>query len=179
MPSERREYSSISVQFPVWLRTLPDGECPSLYYEYTAFAHDSLANPLNSGLPEAVTAFLMEMNNKLDSILGLLSIEELRQAFPIEARCTEVGGSGLTLSTGVPFKNDTYAEAVLVLCRIPLRLAGAIGKLSPAAPEESTAAPGEALWRLNFTRIREQDLETVIRFVIQEERRIIRQKKWD
>ncbi len=177
MPSKQGQYSSIAARFPVWLRQLPNGDSPSLYYEYTAFAHDSLENSLSSGLPEGVAEFLIEMNNKLDSILGMLSFEDLCKAFPTEVHCSEVGGSGVNFTSDIPFEDGAYVEAVLVLCRIPLRLAGAVGKLAkiPGASQDAT----ESNWRLNFTRIREKDLETVIRFVIQEERRIIRQKKWD
>ncbi len=185
MTPKSREYSSITTHLPVWLRNLPQADSPSRYYEFTAFAHDSLENSLSSGLTEAVASFLIEMNNKLDSILGMLSMDELRQAFPIEARCTEVGGAGLSFRSNHPFAEGTYVEVILVLCRIPLRLAGAIGRLSQLSPADFADAGAdvgdvtdETFWRLDFTRIREQDLETVVRFVIQEERRIIREKKW-
>lgn len=179
MSDQRDTYTSIAAQFPVWIRKLPDGDSASVYQEYTAFAHDSLESSLSSNLPESVATFLIEMNNKLDSILGMLSIDELRQAFPIETRCTLVGGSGLTFQSDEPFEDGMYVEAVLVLCRIPLRLAGAIGKLSSNDQQQSPSDSGNQLWRLDFTRIRERDLEMVIRFVIEEERRLIRQKKWD
>ena len=181
MAPENREYSSIATHLPVWLRELPQADSPSRYYEFTAFAHDTLENSLSSGLPEAVASFLIEMNNKLDSILGMLSMDDLRQACPIEARCTEVGGGGIRFSSDHPFTEGSYVEVILVLCRIPLRLAGAIGRLTLSSPENSAVAADisdDKFWRLNFTRIREQDLETVVRFVIQEERRIIREKKW-
>jgi c-di-GMP-binding flagellar brake protein YcgR len=64
-------------------------------------------------------------------------------------------------------------EVVLMLSQFPLRMAGAIGRVIRAEPDQ-----GRTLYALDFTRIRERDLETIVQFVFQSQRDELREKKW-
>ena len=55
-----------------------------------------------------------------------------------------------------------------------MRLAGAMGRI--IRREE---IDGRIVYALDFTRIRERDLESIVQFVFQSQRDDLRGKKWD
>ncbi len=124
-------------------------------------------------LPEALTQFLLEMDNKLDAILAQLQGENLQSLFPEQIRVTLIGGNGVEFSVPGPatagrLAEGVWLEAALQLSDFPLRVVFAAGALR--------ALPGGA-WAMGFDRIQEKDREEIIRFVLDEERRQIREKK--
>ena len=55
-----------------------------------------------------------------------------------------------------------------------MRLAGAMGRIIRCDDVDGTM-----VYALDFTRIRERDLESIVQFVFQSQRDDLRGKKWD
>ena len=137
-----------------------------------------------SNLPEAFATFLHNMDAKLETILSLLRRDGLEGDFPFHFETLEISGSDLRFTSDAQLIPDSYVEAVLFLGDYPLGIISAVGKIQPVFPHagreagqiyDSAALP----WKMQFTRIREPDLDAIIKFVFQEERRRIREHRWN
>ncbi len=181
---DKRSFSRVTTNVPAWLRRLPSAMAPPLFIEPGVMASEGSAAALSGGgLSENLVQFLLVLDRKLDMILSHLTRERLENDFPIRAQILDISGAGLLFHTLEPLAVGDYVEIVMLLSQIPLRQAGAIGRLTrqePLAPG-LLATPGDTsrhLMAMDFTRIRETDLDAVVQFVFQEERRQIREKKW-
>ena len=86
----------------------------------------------------------------------------------------EISGDGVVFTSPEVLELHQYVEAVIVLARFPLRVAGAIGRIVRLDEKD-----GMLFYALDFTRIRERDLESIVQFVFQSQRDDLRGKKWD
>ncbi len=176
MSEKKRAFSDVETYLRGMARSLPDESSPAIFMECVAFSDALEQSPLQGvSLPEPVLDFFYDMNNKLDTIIGLLSRDRLENDFPYPLEIVQLSGAKASFYCKRPLKPGMFLEAVFILSLFPMRMAGAIGRVG----EREKDKEGRDLWTLNFTRIREQDLETVVHFVFQEERRHIREKKWD
>lgn len=131
-----------------------------------------------SSLSDAVIDHLNHLDAKLDTILSLLSRDLIRDDFPLTAQVSEISGAGVKLVTDHGFSAGQPVEVVLVLSRMPLRLAGATGMTVRQEAPEHVEHPGLSQWVVDFARIREPDLEAIVQFVFSEQRQHIREKRW-
>jgi hypothetical protein len=123
--------------------------------------------------PEALLEFLLEMDRKLDAILGYLHRESLLEAFPGEGWVTALGGTRLTLETPSPLSRGDRLELALLLEEFPPRMVVAAATVEcPCGPPD-----GPAAFCLAHSCGREEDQETLFRFIFQEERRLLRLRK--
>lgn len=178
MHEEKRGYVRIETFIRGRLRLLPSPKSPPLFAGYHSSYDQVDKNALlESRLPEPLVDFLLGLNDRLEALTSFMGQDRLQTDFPLVADVTEVSGAGIRFELDSPLPPETsHAEIVLVLNQFPLRLAGAIGRLEPREPDSESGRPAYAMI---FTRIREQDLDQIIGFVFQEERRRIREKKWD
>ncbi len=175
MNEEKRTYSRVGTNIQAWLRPLPYPDAPTLFRGEAG----SLQSPqvLNDArLSEGLTHFLLDLDRKLELILSLLGREQLLSQFPLTATVCEISGAGLRLVVPEGLPLDELMEVVLVLNQLPLRLAGAVGK---ARRLQLVEEGRPAQYAFEFTRINEAALDAIIGFVLQEERRRIRERKWD
>ena len=128
-----------------------------------------------ANVPNALAEFLGAINDKLDMIISMFSQENLLEDFPVEAEVVEISGAGMRFMSSTDIEPEQHVEIVMMLSRMPLRMAGAIGRITRV---EETASD-ETLYGLDFTTIRDADLETVVQFVFQEQRARIREQKWN
>jgi len=105
--------------------------------------------------------------------VSFVSQDRLQNDFQETVEVVELSGGGLKFSSEKKFKPGDALEIVLVLSQIPLRLAAAVGKI-----ERSEIMNKRPVWVLEFTNVRESDLEAVVAFVFKEEREKIRGQKW-
>lgn len=177
MSQEKQQYSRVATNIQAWLRPLPSPDAPAMFSDASEMFGTSAQTSLQDArLPESVIRFLQDMDRKLQAILGLLGRDQLLQDFPLKATITEIGGDGAHLVSDEPLPLNTPTEIVIALSPMPLRLAGAVGKVQEILPAESIQ-PQTSVF--TFTRIRESELDAIIGFVLQEERRHIRERKWD
>jgi hypothetical protein len=123
--------------------------------------------------PEALIAFLLEMDRKLDAILGYLHRETLEEEFPGEGWVTELSGVCLTLETAASLETGDRLELALLLEEFPPRMVSVTATVESPRPGER----GPEAFCLACSCAREEDRETLIRFVFQEERRLLRLRK--
>lgn len=167
MSSEKRSFSRVPVRLKAHARQAHDLDSPRLFQSH---AQPMQADLRSGKLPEEVTGFLKEMDRKLDTILGLLSREHLRDDFPLLLEVTEISGAGMKFRTSENIRTGDLLEVVVVLDRVPLRLAGSKGKVVDGGPDSG-------IHRFEFVNMNEQDLEMIIQFVFQRQREDIRSSR--
>ncbi|WP_029894949.1 PilZ domain-containing protein [Desulfohalovibrio reitneri] len=173
---EKRTYSRVDTHLRLFIRRLPSLDTQPAFLDCAGCESSEQADDLKKGnLPEALVDFLMQLNNKLDMLLSAQSRSMLREDFPVEGVVTEISGAGLrfTCQQCDDFTPGEALEVVVQLSTIPFRLAGAVGKI--VRRERKDDQPG---WVLEFSTMRESDLEAVIHFVFKEQRARIRQQKF-
>ncbi len=127
-----------------------------------------------SKLPEEILVFMKSMNSKLDHIIGVLEQNKMETNFPIGIEVYNISASELLFKTKEEFTSGSFVEVVLPLTQMPLSIVGGVGEIKSIAHPKF----GE-IWKFSFTRIREQDLESIVHFVFQQERKRIREIRWD
>jgi hypothetical protein len=123
--------------------------------------------------PEALLEFLLEMDRKLDAILGYLHRETLQEEFPAEGWITALSGTRLTLETPSALSGGDCLELALLLEEFPPRMI--VVSATVEGPCGTADAP--AAFLLAHACSREEDHESIIRFIFQEERRLLRLRK--
>lgn len=172
---DRREFSRIRTRIEALMRRLDDPEAPQLFHE-TVLLPDVRNIFVGSSIQKEIADFLIALDAKLDTLVSMATRDQLEHDFPIIADIHEISGNGFRFHTTEHVEPGEYFEAVLFLSRMPLRLAGAVGVVRDfrSACTQRQCSPQ---WVIEFTRIREQDLDAVVQFVFQEERRAIREQK--
>ncbi|MFW5734877.1 MAG: PilZ domain-containing protein [Oceanidesulfovibrio sp.] len=157
------------------MRRLESPDAPQRFHE-TLLLPDVRNIFVGSTIPKEIGDFLIALDAKLDTLVSMASRDRLEQDFPIPVTTYEISGNGVRFHSAADLVPGEHYEIVLFLSRMPLRLAGAVGAvLESRAP--SGADQLSPQWALQFTRIREQDLDAVVQFVFQQERRAIRERK--
>jgi hypothetical protein len=171
MSDEKRTFSRVQVRLKGYARIMRNIESPPVFIGDTvgdAACPDSLLR--GSKLPEDLTNFLLEMNRKLDRILGVLSQKSLRDDFALDIEIMELSAAGIKFRSTTPFTVDTPLEVVLVLGQVPLRMAGSKGRI--VGMDEDTG-----LYRFEFVDTLGSSMETIVQFVFQQQREQIRKSK--
>lgn len=172
---EKRSYMRIPTRLRGHLRLLPSAEEMPLYRESPPMGSAGTAlDPRESGMSESLYAMLSTINTKLDMLLSMQNRDLLEADFPVSMDIVEISGAGVRFSSPTELALEQPVETVVVLSRFPLRMAGAIGRIIRC--EETD---GVSVYALDFTRIRERDLESIVQFVFQSQRDDLRGKKWD
>ncbi len=127
-----------------------------------------------SKLPEELVMFMEDMNSKLEHIIALLEHNRMEANFPIDIEVFSLSAAGAGFRTKSRLEPGQMVEVVLPLSQLPLVTAGGIGKVERAEHPEYGS-----VWKLSFTRIREQDMENIVQFVFRQERKRIREIRWE
>lgn len=130
--------------------------------------------PQGHGLSEAVAAFLVDLSRKMDHVISLLTTDRLAEEFPGKAQVSEISGAWAVIRSDGPLAQGQHLEMVFVLSRMPLSLAGAVGRVT-AARQKGDGYDA----RIEFTSIRSSDQEALVQFVFHEQRQQIRAAKWE
>lgn len=171
MSDEKRSFSRIAVRLKAHARVMNSIESIQMF-SGDATLEDSGRDCLfrNSKLPEDLTNFFARMDRKLDSILGLLSRENIKSDFPIDIEVMELSGAGIKFRSKKNFKDDEPLEVVILLSQVPLRMAGSKGRI--IGKDDDTE-----LYRFEFVDVRGSDMEAIVQFVFQQQREQIRNSK--
>lgn len=174
MSSQKRNYSRVETYLPGRLRLLAGGDEQSLYYGCSGCnpPPEGPGRPKVAGMPESMLDFLEAINTKLDMLLSIASQDHLQNNFPESIAIVEISGAGLIFTAKRDFQLDDKVELVMFLSQVPLRIAGAIGRI-----HRRDEVNGQPAWVVDFTSIRESDREAVVRFVFQQQREKIRESK--
>jgi len=171
MSEEKRTFSRVSVRLKGHARVMHSIESSPVFTGDdgdAAFSADALFR--NSKLPEELTAFLAEMDRKLDRVLGLLSQDHIRSDFPSPIEIMEISAAGIKFRSQERFTVGVPLEVVIQLGYAPVRMAGSKGRV--VGIEEETN-----LYRFEFVDTRAHDMEAIVQFVFREQREQIRNAK--
>ncbi|MEF2229491.1 MAG: PilZ domain-containing protein [Pseudodesulfovibrio sp.] len=171
MSEEKRTFSRVSVRLKGHVRVMHSIESTPIFTGDAVdavSASDALFH--NSKLPEDLTAFLAEMDRKLDRVLGLLSQDHIRSDFPIPIEIMEISAAGIKFRSPERHATGTPLEAVIQLSYAPVRMAGSKGRV--VGFDEDTR-----LYRFEFVDTRAADMEAIVQFVFREQREQIRNAK--
>lgn len=175
---EKRAYSRVAASISGRFRILSSGDDQPMYSGWSRTNIKDVEQALQQAkLPEAMVQFLASMDAKLDAILGQMQKDTLQEDFPHKLRGTEISGAGLRFTASDKISENSYVEIVLFLRQYPLIVASAIGRITRESQLPSENSTSE--YALEFTAIHDNDLEQVIAFVFDQERRLIRQYKWE
>ena len=171
MSEEKRTFSRVSVRLKGHARVMGSIESTQVFTADAvdpASASDELFH--NSKLPEDLTAFLAEMDRKLDRVLGLLSQDRIRSDFPLSIEIMEISAAGIKFRSQERFTVGDPLEVVIQLSYAPVRMAGSKGRV--VGMDEDTN-----LYRFEFVDTRAADMEAIVQFVFREQREQIRNAK--
>ena len=158
-----------------WIRPLASVESPPLFLGAAAVDSPVDTSALKqTNLQETVVDFLLDIHDKLNHILSILSQDKLTRQFPIHGRVVEISGSGLAIIPEKDLEPGQPLEIVMALDQLPMILAGAVGVVENRV--ETKEGPALAV---SFKRIRLEDQEAVIQYVFRQERRNIREQRLD
>lgn len=172
---EKRTFMRIPTRLRGHLRLMADPGEISIFRENAPLAAlQCPVDPRDPGMSESLFILLCSINEKLDMLLSMHSRDQLENDFPVPMDIIDISGAGVRFHTTGPLPLDHPVEAVIVLSRFPLRMAGAVGRLI-----REDSLDDHTVYALDFTRIRERDLESIVQFVFQSQRDDLRGKKWD
>lgn len=175
MAEEQRTYLRIPTNLRGRLRILASGSEYPLFREAPITSLSVSAQELKgSGLSEALVNTLLAMDHKLDLLIGLHAHDNLVDDFPHQVEAVELSGAGVKLAGPLPIEIGQHVEVVLTLTQLPVRMAGALAQVV-----RMEAVDSRQVWALDFTKIRDRDLETIVQFVFQTQRDELRHKKWE
>lgn len=171
MSDEKRTFSRVPVRLKGYARIMRNIESSPIYTgDGVGDAACATALFKGSKLPEDLTNFLLEMNRKLDRILGSLSQGGLRDDFPLDIEIMELSAVGIKFRSKSSFAIGTPLEIVIVLGQVPLRMAGSKGIIRGI--DEDTG-----LFRFEFVDTLGSSMEAIVQFVFQQQREQIRKSK--
>jgi len=175
MGEEQRTYLRIPTNLHGRMRMVASEAELQLFREAPITSSSVTAMELkNAGVNEAMINALMAMDRKLDMIIGIHTQDSLQEDFPYPVEVTEISGAGVKIASSYPLIMDQLVEIVVTLTQLPVRMAGAIGRVI-----REEVVDGRQIWAVDFTRIRDRDLETIVQFVFQTQRDELRVKKWE
>ncbi len=173
MSEEKREFLRIPTRIKGHARLLASESELPLFREAPSAGPGLFGADSKEGLSDSLFNLLSTINAKLDMIISFQSRESLETDFPLSLDVIEISGAGLRFHCAEELSQNQMIEAVLVLNQFPLRMAGAIGRILRQVDHG-----GRVVYALDFTNIRERDLESIVQFVFQSQRDEIRGKKW-
>jgi len=174
MAQEKRTFSRAATRIRGYVRQMKSASSlPMLHETHPIFARSEGPGLQGVNLQEPLIDFLESLNAKLDTLISFVNQDRLQNDFQETVEVVELSGGGLRFSSEKKFNPGDVLEIVLVLSQIPLRLAAAVGKI-----ERDEVMKKRPVWVLEFTSVRESDLEAIVAFVFKEEREKIRGQKW-
>lgn len=174
MPDKKTAAVNVDVYLKAMLRVLSSPDEMPIFNGYLQESANVTEIFAKSKLPEELVAFMEEINAKLDQVIGILKHDKMELGFPTEIEVCNISASELLFKTQKRLEPGDNVEVVLPLSQMPLLVSGGIGKI-----ERIRHPQFGNIWELSFTRIREQDHESIVQFVFQQERKRIRELHWD
>ncbi len=172
-------FASVPTLFKGLFRMVEDGDAPRYCQGFAGVSDLSLKEEMlsQSRLPDAALRFLVEMDRKLDAVMGFLQRESLASDFPHEGRVVEISGDGVIFECREPLAPGDHMELLLMLEEFPPRVCSVIARVEEKGEGKAVTGSPNSPWKLSFARVQEEDREAVIRFVFREERKLIRLQK--
>jgi c-di-GMP-binding flagellar brake protein YcgR len=183
---ERRSYLRGDISFKVKFTVIPSeqyGRIKSAKEE--DFSSDTILNGIEiaesgrsqAGLIDAnLINFLVQMDEKLDQILAMLSKDGIEDGVPTHGMGTNISGSGMNLIVEESIDTGKIIHTKFFLSRFPLVFIDVFGEIVHVMPFEED---GNRMYQLGikFLNLKLSDRERIIASVFQQHRQSIRKSK--
>ncbi len=171
MSVAERSFARIDTALKGYLRVLPTDSFSPLFQSSQNGTRPHLSEAAQAALPDGLLQYLRDMDDKLDTILALLTQQSLQEDFPIPVLIHDLSGAGLRFSAGEDFHLGQAVEMVIALGSQTRSLAGATGVL---IREEELK--GQRVWALEFKEMRDSEREKIVQFVVARQREQLRER---
>ena len=169
----RREFCRIEVCIPFACRLVP----PEEQKRIRSHISGSSVHAGHKALPEvkdpAIAEWFNLLNSKLDTLIRLLTLE--REGFSeLPSEWINIGGGGLRFSSRKKYQRGDILEIKMMLPPthpIALHVYATVSSVAEIGPD------GRYSTAVQFTKMDHTIQEEIIRFVFEQEREIIRDKK--
>lgn len=169
----QKAYSSVKTRIQGYVRRRDPAATVPLSYGMAANEIMQVQDMDGTAVQQHVRQYLQAINAKLDVLLGMHTQKRLEHDFDYEVDIIELSAAGACFYSRTPYQETQDIEMALVLAQCPIQVAMVMGRLTGTSTKQ-----GVTVFHLQFTHIRDSDKEAIVRFVFQEEREQIRQKKW-
>lgn len=171
---EQGSFAQVETRIRGYARPAPTAETLPMPFDNPAlYGEGDRPDPEDLGTSPALAEFLVALDSKVDTVISMLSQQRLDEEFQWGIEIVELSGSGFVFLSDSRFEEGQSLEVALILNQFPMRVATAVGSVSTPQSDRWPNA-----LQLNFSRIRESDLEAVMGFVFHEQRQRIRESKW-
>jgi len=175
MGEEQRTYLRIPTYLRGRMRLVSNGHEQQLFREAPIVSTAVTAMELKgAGVNEALINALTAIDRKLDLLIGIHAQDSLQGDFPHSVDVMEISGAGVKIASACQLQPGQNIELVITLTQLPVRMAGALGRVV----REETLDDNQ-VWAIDFTHIRDRDLESIVQFVFQTQRDELRVRKWE
>ena len=184
MERSSQTYAKVNALVRGRLRFISDPDAPASFTSAPSASIISREEMMRqTNFSESFVTFLLNLDGKLETILSILRKDSLENDFPFTLETLVISGAGIRFTSDAPLTPNSHVEVILFLGDYPFGLIGAIGKIEPLRTTTGADTTEHSYntsypWTLRFTRIREPDLDTIVQFVFQEERRRIREHRY-
>lgn len=190
---EKREHVRVETALPVRYKVLSDeayegarkrimlqpgalwrGEEPALGADLDLDRLTDTPGFNGAGIDPAMAGVLGVLDRKLNLILRLLA-ENQSAALPEDPSTpVNLSGGGLMMTIPDPLEAGQKLEMHITLAAFPPVRIGAIGEIVRVVPSEDHGATGHYDAAIKFVDIKEDDRETIIRYVFKRQRHALR-----
>jgi hypothetical protein len=132
------------------------------------------ACPENAALSDLMP-FLMNLDNKLDRILALLSGSKQIERTAMQGICSNISGSGMEIIVDNPVESGRFIRTKFFLSKYPLTFLDLLGRIVRVTLLEEKGASAYSLG-ISFINIAEADRETIINHVFRKQREKLRRR---
>ncbi|SHN70307.1 PilZ domain-containing protein [Desulfovibrio litoralis] len=170
--SDDKNYVKIRTKLNGRFRVLEhEDEAPVLYSGTDSHSNNHEDFKRNSSFTEQTNQFLINLDNKLNTILAVLKKDDVDKRFASSANIVEISGGGVTIATTENLRAGTSIEIMIFLEDFPPRTVSAIGKVKAS----KQLAQG-FIHAVEFTNITDVDQTQIMQYIFQIERRTLRSK---
>ena len=169
----RREFCRVEVCIPFACRLVPLEERKKIRSHISGLSVSAGHETLPEVKDPAIAQWLNLLNSKLDTLIRLLTLE--REGFDtLPFECVTIGGGGLRFASKEKYQRGDMLEIKLVLFPlnpIALYVYATVFSVSDITPD------GDYGTAVQFTMMDNAIQDEIIRFVFEQEREILRDKK--
>ena len=185
---EKRSYVRENFSFKVNFRTVTREEydstkkkgyqiSPSNHLRHFSSMNDADESGHGIVFDKSVIDFLLQMDDKLDQILALLSNEEVDSHLNVrEGLGNNISGSGMSILTDRVIESDSIVQISFVLSRYPIVFIDTFGKVVRVKAANEDGKKGYCLG-VKFLDLDPRDRERIVACVFQWQRENIRRRK--
>lgn len=168
MTTMERTFARVETALKGYARLMPEGHLEPLFSGLQSSCQ-KLPDAVQSGLPETLLQYLRCMDEKINTILNLLTQQSLQDDFPIQTVVHDISGAGLRFSSSHAFSLGDHVEMVVALANQPQGLASATGVIIREDRQN-----GQSLWALGFQDMRDLEREKIVQYVVARQREELR-----